>query len=112
MKDNEYNYSLCIGCRVNDGVMLCRIADYDPDTGLFTQAAYTDKYNSNYKFKPVIIGANPAEHFEIQKAYMRKWIPSESDPKKQYSYPYDNSFLEVVFKDFFFKCFEYKSTSI
>jgi len=105
MRENAYNYSLCLGRKVNDRVMLCRIADYDPDSNMFTQATYTDKYNWDYKvFQPVLIGANPAEHFDLHKVYMRKWTPSENDPKKQYSYPYDNSAIEIVFNSELLEC--------
>ena len=106
MKETEYNYSLCLGCKVNDRIMLCRIADYNPNTGLFTQATYTDKYDNNFKvFQPVIIGASPSEQFVLHQAYMRKWIPSDNDPKKQYSYPYDIEFLpEIVFNSELLEC--------
>ena len=98
MEDKEFNYSLCEACLVNDRVMLCRVADYSPVSSSFSNASYTDRFDTDYKvFEPVLIGANPVEQFEVNKLYMRKWIATEDDDRKQYSYPYkDVVAIEVL----------------
>ena len=95
--DGEYRYSLCIIYPGNNGQNLSyRVADYFQDSGKYTEAYYSDKYDDVLEFEPTIIGARP-EELEYLEACVRKWKPKEDDNRKQWSYPYSAaSIFEVV----------------
>lgn len=96
--DGEYRYSLCIVYPGNNGQNISyRIADYTLETGRYTEAYYSDKYDDVLEFEPTIIGARP-EELEYLEACVRKWKPKEDDDRKQWSYSYSGAAVyEVVF---------------
>lgn len=96
--DGEYRYSLCIVYPGNNGQNISyRIADYSLETGKYTEAYYSDKYDDVLEFEPTIIGARP-EELEYLEACVRKWKPKEDDDRKQWSYSYSSAAVyEVVF---------------
>lgn len=101
MIDEDYRYSLCVSYPGKAGQPLSyRVADYDPEKGCCEKANYTEKDHVEYygDFDPVIIGANPDE-LTMYKAEIRKWVPTEHDYTKQWSYPfteYAGKIYEVI----------------
>lgn len=95
--DGEYRYSLCIVYPGNNGQNISyRIADYSLETGKYTEAYYSDKFDNVLEFEPTIIGARP-EELEYLEACVRKWKPKEDDDRKQWSYSYSGAAIyEVV----------------
>ncbi|MBV4421014.1 hypothetical protein [Clostridium tyrobutyricum] len=90
MLDGDYRYSLCVSYPGKAGQPLSyRVADFNAEKGCFEKACYTEKDNMEYHgvFHPVIIGANP-EGLTMYQAEIRKWVPTEYDHTKQWSYPF------------------------
>ncbi|OAA91886.1 hypothetical protein [Clostridium ljungdahlii] len=101
MLDGGYRYSLCVSYLGKAGQPLSyRVADFNTEKDCFEKAYYTQKDNIGYHgvFNPVIIGANP-EELTMYQAEIRKWVPTEYDNTKQWSYPfkeYEGEIYEVI----------------
>jgi len=101
MLDEDYRYSLCVSYPGKVGQPWSyRVADYNQERDCFEKAHYTEKDDIECYgvFDPAIIGANPDE-LTMYKAEIRKWVPTENDHTKQWSYPfaeYAGEIYEVI----------------